>query len=129
MKILLDTHVLLWYLLGDSRLTDRVREIVDAKTDLHFSIASLWEISIKINLGKLQLNRSFQELLEALDFINAEFLPISIEDTQTYINLPLLQQHRDPFDRMLIAQAINHSLVIVSSDTAFDHYEIQRVWS
>ena len=129
MKILLDTHVLLWYLLGDSRLTGRVREIVDAKTDLHFSIASLWEISIKINLGKLQLNRSFQELLEALDFINAEFLPISIEDTQTYMNLPLLQQHRDPFDRMLIAQAINRSLVIVSSDAAFDHYEIQRVWS
>lgn len=128
MKILLDTHVLLWYLLGDSRLTGRVREIVDAKTDLHFSIASLWEISIKINLGKLQLNRSFQELLEALDFINAEFLPISIEDTQTYMNLPLLQQHRDPFDRMLIAQAINRSLIIVSSDAAFYHYEIQRVW-
>ena len=129
MKLLLDTHVLLWYLLGDLRLTDRVREIVDAKTDLHFSIASLWEISIKVNLGKLQLNRSFQELLEELDFINAEFLPISIEDTQTYMNLPLLQQHREPFDRMLIAQAINHSLVIVSSDQAFDHYEIQRVWS
>ncbi len=78
MKLLLDTHVLLWYLLGDSRLTGRVIKIVDAKTDLHFTIASLWEISIKINLGKLQLNRSFQELLEALDFINAKFLPIGI---------------------------------------------------
>lgn len=126
--ILLDTHVLLWYLLGNPNLSNRVKEMIDTKTDLHFSMASLWEISIKVNIGKLKLNRPFQDLPEELNLINAVLLPISAEDTQTYVSLPLPSNHRDPFDRILVAQAINFSLTIASADAAFDAYPIQRVW-
>jgi PIN domain nuclease of toxin-antitoxin system len=89
MKVLLDTHVLLWYLLGNPNLSIRVKEMINTKTDLHFSMASLWEISIKVNIGKLTLNRPFQDLLEELNLINAELLSISPEDTQTYLTLPI----------------------------------------
>jgi len=126
--ILLDTHVLLWYLLGNPNLSNRVKEMIDTKTDLHFSMASLWEISIKVNIGKLKLNRPFQDLPEELNLINAVLLPISAEDTQIYVSLPLPSNHRDPFDRILVAQAINFSLTIASADAAFDAYPIQRVW-
>ncbi|MCL1462902.1 type II toxin-antitoxin system VapC family toxin [Argonema galeatum] len=127
MKALLDTHAFLWYLLGDPKLGSKAKEAIDTKTGLYFSIASLWEISIKINVGKLQLNRPFQDLQKELQYINAQLLPITFEDTETYISLPL--NHRDPFDRILVAQAINHSLVLISRDPAFDAYPIQRLWS
>jgi PIN domain nuclease of toxin-antitoxin system len=128
MKMLLDTHIFLWYVMGDSRLNNRAKEIIDAKSELSFSVASLWEITIKINIGKLQLNCSFEDLLARLLHIKAEILPISIEDTQIYMNLPLPPNHRDPFDRILVAQTMNRSLVLVSSDVKFDFYAIQRVW-
>ncbi|CBN59398.1 type II toxin-antitoxin system VapC family toxin [Kamptonema animale CS-326] len=126
MESLLDTHVFLWYLLGDPNLSSKAKEAIDTKTDLYFSIASLWEISIKINVGKLQLNRSFEYLPKELQYINAQILPITSKDTEIYALLPL--HHRDPFDRILIAQAMNHSLVLISRDEAFDAYPIQRVW-
>ncbi|WP_449416209.1 type II toxin-antitoxin system VapC family toxin [Phormidium nigroviride] len=126
MESLLDTHVFLWYLLGDPNLSSKAKEAIDTKTDLYFSIASLWEISIKINVGKLQLNRSFEYLPKELQYINAQILPITSKDTEIYAVLPL--HHRDPFDRILIAQAMNHSLVLISRDEAFDAYPIQRVW-
>ena len=93
---------------------------------MYFSIASLWEISIKINVGKLQLNRRFEDLPQELEYINAQILPITFQDTEIYTSLPL--HHRDPFDRILVAQAINYSLVLISRDEAFDAYQIQRVW-
>ena len=89
MKSLLDTHAFLWYLLGDPNLGSKAKEAIDTKTGLYFSIASLWEISIKINLGKLQLNRPFEDLRQELQYINVQLLPITFEDTQLYTNLPL----------------------------------------
>ena len=127
MESLLDTHAFLWYLLGDPNLGSKAKDAIDTKTDLYFSIASLWEISIKINLGKLQLNRPFADLLDELQYINIQLLPIIFEDIEFYAGLPL--HHRDPFDRILVAQAMNHSLVLISCDAAFDAYPIQRVWS
>lgn len=127
MESLLDTHAFLWYLLGNPNLGSKAKEAIDTKTGLYFSIASLWEISIKINLGKLQLNRPFEDLRKELQYINVQLLPITFEDTQLYTNLPL--HHRDPFDRILVAQGMNHSLVLISRDAAFDAYSIGRVWS
>ncbi len=126
MEFLLDTHAFLWYLLGDSNLGSKAKEAIDTKTGLYFSIASLWEISIKINVGKLQLNRSFEYLPQELEYINAQILPITFKDTEIYASLPL--HHRDPFDRILVAQTMNNSLVLISRDEAFDAYPIQRVW-
>ena len=129
MEILLDTQVFLWYLMGDLRLSAKAREVINIKSGLKFSIVSLWEISIKVNIGKLQLSCSYEDLLTRLAYIKAEILPISVEDTQVYRSLPLSAEHRDPFDRMLVAQTLNHSLVLVSSDEKFDLYPIRRMWA
>jgi PIN domain nuclease of toxin-antitoxin system len=94
--------------------------------NLSLSIASLWEISIKLGLGKLRLQKSFSELEEVLQDLKIGVLPITFADTERYLSLPL--HHRDPFDRMLIAQAMNHRLVLISCDSAFDAYSIHRVW-
>lgn len=127
MKFLLDTHAFLWYLPRNPNLGSKAKEAIDTKTGLYFSIASLWEISIKINLGKLHLNRPFQDLRQELQYMNVQLLPIVFEDTQLYANLPL--HHRDPYLRILVAQAMNHSLVLISRDGAFDAYQIQRLRS
>ncbi|MGF1522870.1 MAG: type II toxin-antitoxin system VapC family toxin [Leptolyngbyaceae cyanobacterium] len=129
MAVLLDTRVVLWYVTKNPNLSLKAREIVDAKSGLFFSIASLWEITIKSNIGKLQLDCSFDGLLARIAVMRAEIIPISITNLETYLNLPLPDNHRDPFDRILIAQAMNHSLDIVSRDDKFDHYPIRRVWT
>jgi PIN domain nuclease of toxin-antitoxin system len=87
---------------------------------------SLWEIAIKTGLGKLSLEVPFHELQLILDQLLIRILPITFADTERYQGLPL--HHRDPFDRILISQAINHLLSIASADAVFDAYRIQRVW-
>jgi PIN domain nuclease of toxin-antitoxin system len=126
MTFLLDTHAFLWYLTADHNLSSKAKEVIDTKTNLYFSIASLWEMSIKINIGKLQLDRPFEYLSKELQYLNVQILPITVKDTEFYANLPL--HHRDPFDRILVAQAMNHSLILISRDPAFDNYPIQRLW-
>jgi PIN domain nuclease of toxin-antitoxin system len=127
MNCLLDTHTLLWYLQSSENLSDRTTEILeDVNHNLSLSIASLWEISIKLGLGKLRLQKSFSELEDVLQDLKIGVLPITFADTECYLSLPL--HHRDPFDRMLIAQAMNHRLVLISRDSAFDAYSIHRVW-
>jgi len=127
MNILLDTHTFLWYLQDSKELSSQAAEILeDSSNTLWLSIASLWEISIKLGLGKLSLQNSFSELEEVLQQLKIEVLPITFSDTERYLNLPLY--HRDPFDRVLVAQAMNNSLVLISRDRAFDAYNIPRVW-
>ena len=127
MNILLDTHTFLWYLQDSKELSYKAAEILeDPSNTLWLSIASLWEISIKLGLGKLSLQNSFSELKEVLQQLKIEVLPITFSDTERYLNLPL--HHRDPFDRILVAQTMNHSLVLISRDEAFDAYPIRRVW-
>ncbi|MGF1494021.1 MAG: type II toxin-antitoxin system VapC family toxin [Microcoleaceae cyanobacterium] len=129
MAALLDTHVVLWYVMADKRLSDRAKTIVDSRSNLFFSIISLWEIAIKLSIGKLQLTTSFDELLRRVKFLGIEILPITVVDTKTYIDLPFIPEHRDPFDRILVAQSIGNSLTLVSRDKAFDAYSIQRIWT
>lgn len=128
MNILLDTHTFLWYLQDSKELSAKAAEIIeDSSNAMWLSIASLWEISIKVGLKKLSLQNSFTELEGVLQQLKIEVLPIAFSDTERYLNLPL--HHRDPFDRILVAQAMNHSLILISRDLAFDAYDIQRVWS
>ena len=131
MKYILDTHVILWYLSEDPKLSTTAKGIVDARNDLYFSIISLWGISIKVNIGKLQINRPIEALPIELQYMNIQLLPITIRDIEIYSSLPFPNspiKHRDPFDRILIAQGINHSFHLVSRDTAFDAYPISRIW-
>jgi PIN domain nuclease of toxin-antitoxin system len=127
MKILLDTHTFLWYIQDNQRLSVKVAELLEnSRHDLYLIIVSLWEIAIKVGKGKLILDNSFDELQEILGQLKIENLPVTFADTKIYITLP--SYHGDPFDRMLIAQAMNHSLIVISRDSAFDAYPIQRLW-
>ena len=123
---LLDTHAFIWLTENDSSLPDNLRITINTTDIVYLSIASLWEIAIKLNLGKLSLQRSYETIGSAIDTSDILILPISFADTVQVRNLPL--HHGDPFDRMLIAQAINHSLIIISRDKKFDAYSVQRMW-
>ncbi|MEB3311825.1 MAG: type II toxin-antitoxin system VapC family toxin [Snowella sp.] len=119
MDYLLDTHIILWYLQGDIRLTPIIENL---ENQLYVSMASLWEISIKVGLGKLSLDNDLSQLKPSLIENDFKIIYISFSDVIAYKSLPLINNHRDPFDRMLISQAINRSLILISHDTQFCHY-------
>ncbi|MEH1949901.1 MAG: type II toxin-antitoxin system VapC family toxin [Nostoc sp.] len=123
---LLDTHVFIWLTEKDSSLPENLRMMINSADIVYLSIASLWEIAIKLNIGKLSLQRSYETIGSALDTSDILIIPISFADTVPIRSFPL--HHGDPFDRMLIAQAINHSLIIISRDKKFDAYSVQRMW-
>lgn len=127
MNILIGTHAFLWYIQANEKLSPSAAAILeDSSHTLYLSVASLWEIAIKLGLGKLKLDNPFHELEALLVRLLIEILPISFADTETYLSLTF--HHRDPFDRILIAQAINHSLTIISADPVFDAYAVDRQW-
>ena len=118
MRLLLDTHVFLWYISGDNRLGGSIRDAIsDPKNDVYLSVISVWESIIKHQIGKLQLPRPPEEYLPAQ---RARHLVSSLElDEASVANLASLPPiHRDPFDRMLVCQAIQHNLTIVTVDDA-----------
>lgn len=125
--MLLDTHTLIWFLEDDPKLPSIVRERIEASSLVFVSIASLWEIAIKLGLGKLNFQFEFQEIPTFLEQLEIVVLSITFSDVECYLKQPL--HHRDPFDRMLIAQAINNSLIVISQDVQFEAYPIQRLWS
>ncbi|MBN3959868.1 type II toxin-antitoxin system VapC family toxin [Nostoc sp. NMS8] len=111
---LLDTHAFIWLTENDSNLPDNLRMTINTADIVYLSIASLWEIAIKLNLGKLSLQQSYETIGSAIDDSDILIIPISFADTVQVRNL--LLHHGDLFDWMLIAQAINHSLIIISRD-------------
>lgn len=128
MRILLDTHALIWWLAGDRQLPEAARDAVaDEANRVYVSAASAWEVTTKARLGKLPqavwLADNFVDEVEQQGFLP---LPISVEHGQRAGNLP--GPHRDPFDRMLIAQAQAENLVLVSNEAIFDQYGISRMW-
>jgi PIN domain nuclease of toxin-antitoxin system len=126
-SILLDTHAFIWLSEDDPNLPITLRETIE-NTDLVFvSIVSFWEISIKLNIGKISLRDDFNSIESRFKSTKFKLLPISIKDTIRLSELPIF--HKDPFDRILIAQAINRSLLVASRDAAFDAYGIQRLWA
>jgi PIN domain nuclease of toxin-antitoxin system len=127
MTLLLDTHTLLWFLENNPQLPTSTRTLIETSPTVLVSIISLWEIAIKTNIGKLTLRFPFSDLEAELTTQNITQLPITFKDLETYHSLPL--HHRDPFDRLLIAQAINHSLPFVSRDTEFQPYPINQIWA
>ncbi len=124
MQLLLDTHIVLWYLQGDTKIKPDLNDVIESRENqVYSSIASLWEISIKVGLGKLLLDVPFEELKRNLTENNIEIIPITFDDTILNKNLP--RYHKDPFDRILISQAINRSLIIVSQDSMFNQYSVR----
>jgi PIN domain nuclease of toxin-antitoxin system len=126
MKQLLDTHSFIWFVTGNSRITNKVRLQIENNDNL-LSIASVWEIAIKFSIGKLNLGISIQELVDKQIIDNGiELLSITTEHLAVVANLPL--HHRDPFDRLIIAQATVEQIPIVGIDKVFDSYSVQRLW-
>lgn len=127
MSYLIDTHTLLWYFKGDLQLSKTANDILeDEKKEKFVSIASLWEIAIKLKIEKLELDYPFADIEHKLSFENIILLNISFEHTQKIISLPLHQ--RDPFDRMIIAQSITENLTVISKDKNFSLYPIKLLW-
>ena len=128
MKYLLGTHALLWFLKGDKKLSAKARGLIDNPGNRKFlSIASLWEIAIKVSLRKLVLDKPFEKLFpEQLHFNRIEILDITVDSLTKLTTLPF--HHRDPFDRLIIAQAIVERLPIIGVDAVFDVYGISREW-
>ena len=128
MRLLLDTHALLWFYLGDSQLSRPAQDsIIDPNNIKLISPASYWEIAIKLSIQKYTLQVSYDEFFQEAVFDNGfEILPIEPRHTAALISLTF--HHKDPFDRMLIAQATVEGIPIVSVDSKFDPYPITRLW-
>lgn len=128
MRHLLDTHTLLWAMEDHPRLSPRARALLVAPEDaILMSVASAWEMAIKQSLGKLRLSAPVAQVVpERLIANGITLLPIHLTHIGKLETLPF--HHRDPFDRMLAAQALAEGLAIVSADEAFDAYGVARVW-
>jgi PIN domain nuclease of toxin-antitoxin system len=127
-RALLDTHAFIWFISGDERLSRPVRALLgDRENEIVISVASLWEIAIKHSLGKLTLERPFAEFIpEQLARQQIEVLPISLAHLGEVDRLPF--HHRDPFDRLIAAQALSEGIPVISVDAALDPYGVNRIW-
>lgn len=128
MTFLLDTHAFLWFVNDDSMLSVMAKKLIeDPENVIYLSIASIWEIAIKISLGKLEMPSPFTDFIyEQLNENNFTLLEIKIEHTEIVATLPF--HHRDPFDRLIIAQSLGENLPIIGRDTTFDAYGVKRYW-
>jgi PIN domain nuclease of toxin-antitoxin system len=128
MKVLVDTHTFIWDIIADHRSSAKAKQILRSdEHELFFSLVSLWEIAIKIKTGKLNtIGSSVAYIRDEMDAYGMSLLPIRYEHLLQLESLP--HHHSDPFDRLLIAQALTESLPILSGDRAFANYGIKLVW-
>lgn len=133
MKYLLDTHTLIWSIFAPEQLSLKVTDILaNKKNKIFVSTVSLWEISIKVAIGKLEQEKftipGFLDFCKQLNFTVLDIIP---QNTISYLDLPLFKNHRDPFDRMLIATAIERNLALLSCDTKLPQYDssgLLHIW-
>ncbi len=118
MRLLLDTHILLWLMQDDSRLNLRARALIDAASEVYVSAASIWELAIKARIGKIEENP--EEIVGMMETAGLLDLPVGMRHAVGSGRLPLL--HRDPFDRLLVAQAIAETMRLLTADTQLQAY-------
>lgn len=127
MRLLLDTHILLWALTRHRRLNAQTRALLtDPANQVLFSAASIWEIAIKARLGRADFSVHPDEIARVARVSGFQELPVRSNAAALVADLPL--HHRDPFDRLLIAQAMAEGMPVVSADASFDAYGITRIW-
>ena len=131
MKYIIDTHTFLWFNEVNSEITSKAKAIIEnLENEIYISVTSLWEISIKVNLGILIIKNEFESILDDLNEEGINILPINF--SHICINNKLPFYHKDPFDRMIISQAISENISIISKDVIFDKYLINtnliRIW-
>ncbi len=126
-RLLLDTHTLLWFILNNPQLSARANELIENAETLSLSMASLWEMAIKVSSGKLPLPKPWDQFIfQQLQRNNIGLLVIGFDHVVKVSELPF--HHRDPFDRLIIAQSFVEQMPIVSVDDVFDDYGVQRFW-
>ena len=124
MQLLIDTRILIWFFEGNKSLSKLRRQIIsNSNNNVFVSIASLWEMAIKISVGKLTLAEPLADVIKQIAVENIEILPIAPEHTLQVSILPF--HHRDPFDRIIIAQAQFENLPIMTDDSEFNNYKIK----
>jgi len=127
MRYLLDTHAVIWHFDDSSELSKKAKEIIDnPKNEIYISSASLWETAIKINIGKLDLDFTLNELLDEIKDNDFDILQIEDDYLKRLSTLPFI--HKDPFDRLIMATALAEDLTIVTTDENIQKYEINWVW-
>jgi PIN domain nuclease of toxin-antitoxin system len=128
MKILLDTHAFLWIITDLPNLSKKAKKtFLDEDNEIMLSMASIWEMGIKVSLKKLTLSQSFNKFIPLqLQQNSIETLDINFRHINEIIKLPF--HHRDPFDRLIIAQALVEDIPVISNDKHFDSYNIERIW-
>lgn len=127
MDILLDTHTFIWFFNGDEQLSFKARKLIeDLKTRKFVSIASIWEVAIKIGLKKLFFDGNVNEVAELIEKNGFQILQISVDHTVAYEALELV--HRDPFDRILVAQAMVEKMTIITKDDNIQKYIVKTNW-
>jgi PIN domain nuclease of toxin-antitoxin system len=128
-RVLIDTQALIWFAENAPALSARAVVLVDNPATVRLaSVASIWEMAIKISIGKLTLKTgTLAEFVEMLRANEIEMLPVLAEDALRVGQLPI-EQHKDPFDRLIAAQCLRQDLTLVSIDRAFDDYGVDRVW-
>jgi PIN domain nuclease of toxin-antitoxin system len=127
MSYLLDTHTLIWWATTPESLSPRVRAILeDENLPSVISVANIWELHLKLRTGKLKLSLSLEELVARFDNLGVQYLPITTPHVIELQNIP--EHHRNPFDRILIAQAIVEQMTLLSKDSIFAQYPVKVVW-
>lgn len=127
MEYLLDTHTFLWFINGDLELSANARQIIVNPANCKFiSIATFWEIAIKISIGKLEIDMPYSELELHITENGFILLPIAFQHTIALVSLPLY--HKDPFDRIIIAQSCCENIPVISKDSNFDNYKVNVEW-
>ena len=124
--ILLDTHSLIWFMYDDSQLSELALSEIKSEEKVYVSIVSLWEIAIKQSIGKINISNTIQEIADKCYEADVSILPISAVHLDQIRQLPDI--HSDPFDRLLISQAITEDLAIITRDTMISLYDVKTIW-
>lgn len=127
MNLLLDTHTFIWFFNGEDLLNKTLKDlIIDTSNKCYISIASIWEIAIKNSLNKLKLHGEFNQIAGFINENDLEILPVTFEHIQRILSLQFY--HRDPFDCIIIAQALTEDLILATKDSIFNKYNVSTIW-
>jgi len=127
MNYILDTHTVIWFLNGDDKLSKKSKEIIENLENLKLvSIATIWEIAIKKSLGKFKFDKGFKQFLDLIEDNGFEIVPLTFDHALTVSTLDFI--HRDPFDRLIISQALTDNLIIITKDEYIEKYDVKTTW-
>ena len=127
MNLLLDTHALIWFFNGDRRLSENARYAIESADNRKLiSIASLWEMALKVSIGRLKFSMGFRSFLNLIEENGFEIVPLDLDHFMALSQLEF--KHRDPFDRMMVAQCLSDSITFVTKDDILKHYDVKILW-